>query len=118
MNFIDMMIDHLTERGVMDPRLLYASPFTDIDPLGVAGVFGEGEVVQLIKILEEVQGRAAAWTRDAPASPRKRQSKRKPNKPPVSVSSDRRVLRTTPSRSIASGNGRLSKISEFIVTMY
>jgi type I restriction enzyme R subunit len=58
--FIDMMIDHLTERGMMDPRLLYASPFTDIDPLGVAGVFGEGEVVQLIKILEDVLGRAAA----------------------------------------------------------
>lgn len=58
--FIDMMTDHLTERGIMDPRLLYASPFTDIDPLGVAGVFGESEVVQLIQILQEVQGSAAA----------------------------------------------------------
>jgi type I restriction enzyme, R subunit len=58
--FIDMMIDHLTERGVMDPRLLYASPFTDIDPLGVAGVFKEGEVTQLIQILRDVQGRTAA----------------------------------------------------------
>jgi type I restriction enzyme R subunit len=44
----------------MDPRLLYASPFTDIDPLGVAGVFKEGEVTQLIQILRDVQGRAAA----------------------------------------------------------
>jgi hypothetical protein len=35
-------------------------PFTDIDPLGVAGVFKEGEVVQLIQILRDVQGRAAA----------------------------------------------------------
>jgi len=58
--FIDMMIDHLTERGVMDPRRLYESPFTDIDPLEVAGVFREGEVVQLIQILHEVQERAAA----------------------------------------------------------
>jgi type I restriction enzyme R subunit len=54
------MIEHLTERGAMDPRLLYESPFTDIDPLGVAGVFKEGEVVQLIQILQDVQGRAAA----------------------------------------------------------
>jgi type I restriction enzyme R subunit len=54
------MIDHLTERGVMDPRRLYESPFTDIDPLEVAGVFREGEVVQLIQILHEVQERAAA----------------------------------------------------------
>ena len=29
----------------MDSRLLYKSPFTDLDPLGVAGVFAEGEVV-------------------------------------------------------------------------
>jgi type I restriction enzyme R subunit len=60
LEFIDMMIDHLTARGIMDPRLLYESPFTDLDPLGVAGIFAEGEVVQLIQILRDVQGRAAA----------------------------------------------------------
>jgi type I restriction enzyme, R subunit len=43
----------------MDPRLLYESPFTDLDPLGVAGIFAEGEVVELIQILRDVQGRAA-----------------------------------------------------------
>ena len=60
LEFLNMMIDHLTERGVMDPRLLYESPLTDLDPLGVAGVFKEGEVVELIQILRDVQGRAAA----------------------------------------------------------
>jgi type I restriction enzyme R subunit len=60
LEFVNMMIDHLTERGVIDPRLLYESPFTDIDPLGVAGVFKDGEVVQLLQILKDVQGRAAA----------------------------------------------------------
>jgi hypothetical protein len=58
--FVDMLIDHLTARGVMDPRLLYESPFTDFDPLGVAGVFKDAEVVELIQILRDVQGRAAA----------------------------------------------------------
>jgi type I restriction enzyme, R subunit len=58
--FVNMVIDHLTARGVMDPRLLYESPFTDLDPLGVAGVFRAGEVVELIEILRDVQGRAAA----------------------------------------------------------
>ena len=58
--FVDMMIDHLTARGVMDPRLLYESPFTDIDPLGVAGLFEEAEVIKLIGILNDVQGRAVA----------------------------------------------------------
>ena len=32
--FLNMVIDHRTERGAMDPRLLYESPFTDIDPMG------------------------------------------------------------------------------------
>ena len=58
--FVNMIVEHLTARGVMDPRLLYESPFTDLDPLGVAGIFAEGEVVQLIQILRDVQGRAAA----------------------------------------------------------
>jgi type I restriction enzyme R subunit len=58
--FVNMVIDHLTARGIMDPRLLYESPFTDFDPLGVAGVFGEGEVVELVQILREVQDRTAA----------------------------------------------------------
>jgi type I restriction enzyme R subunit len=58
--FVDMMIDHLTARGVMDPRLLYESPFTDLDPLGVAGVFREADVVELVQILRDVEHRAVA----------------------------------------------------------
>src|ERR1700741_5333365 len=60
LEFVDMVIDHLTARGVMDPRLLYESPFTDLDPLGVAGIFAEGEVVELIQILRDVESRTAA----------------------------------------------------------
>jgi type I restriction enzyme R subunit len=55
-----MVIEHLTARGIMDARLLYESPFTDIDPLGVAGVFEEADVVKLIQILRDVERRAAA----------------------------------------------------------
>ena len=40
--FVNMVIDHLTARGVMDPRLLYELPFTHLDPLGVAGVVRRG----------------------------------------------------------------------------
>ncbi len=39
--FVNMIVDHLTDRGVMEPRLLYESPFTDINPLGVEGIFGQ-----------------------------------------------------------------------------
>jgi type I restriction enzyme R subunit len=58
--FVDMMIEHLTARGVMDPRLLYESPFTDMDPLGVEGLFGNAEVLELVQILNDLHGRAAA----------------------------------------------------------
>jgi type I restriction enzyme, R subunit len=58
--FVNLVIDHLTERGEMEPRLLYESPFTDFDPLGVAGVFPGGEAEEVIGILEEVKRRAAA----------------------------------------------------------
>lgn len=58
--FIDLIIDHLTERGVMDPRRLYESPFTDIDDQGVSGVFPVADAKALVQLLEEVRGRAAA----------------------------------------------------------
>lgn len=58
--FLNMIIDYLTERGVMDPRLLYESPFTDLDAMGVEGVFESADVVELVGILEVVRKRAAA----------------------------------------------------------
>ncbi len=57
--FLNMIIDYLTERGVMDPRRLYESPFTDFDAMGVEGVFKSADVVELVGILEEVRRRAS-----------------------------------------------------------
>ena len=57
--FLNMIIDHLTERGQMDPRLLYESPFTDIDPMGVAGLFGD-DAGRVVDILKDIRRRAAA----------------------------------------------------------
>jgi hypothetical protein len=39
LEFLDLVIDHLTARGVRDPKLLYEAPFTDFDRNGVEGVF-------------------------------------------------------------------------------
>ena len=58
--FVNMIINHLTERGVMDPRLLYESPFTDFDAMGVEGVFDSAGVIEIVRILEDVRKRAAA----------------------------------------------------------
>jgi type I restriction enzyme R subunit len=58
--FLNMIIDHLTEQGVMEPDRLYESPFTDRHPQGVDGLFAEAEVIELIDILKDVRKRAAA----------------------------------------------------------
>lgn len=58
--FINLIIDYLTERGAMDPRRLYESPFTDFDDQGISGLFPQIEVQRIVQVLNEVRGRAAA----------------------------------------------------------
>jgi type I restriction enzyme, R subunit len=58
--FVNMIVDHLTEHGSMEARLLYDSPYTDFSARGVEGVFESGEVDELVEILENVRSRAVA----------------------------------------------------------
>jgi type I restriction enzyme, R subunit len=58
--FVNLIIDHLTETGAMDPRRLYESPFTDFDDQGVSGLFPQADVVRIVELLNDVRGRAAA----------------------------------------------------------
>jgi type I restriction enzyme R subunit len=51
--FINMIIDHLTENGVMDAGLLYESPFKDIAPKGPEELFADDTVVQLVRVIRE-----------------------------------------------------------------
>jgi type I restriction enzyme R subunit len=60
LEFLDLVIDHLTARGVMDPKLLYEAPLTDFDRNGVEGVFEKSDVVRLVQILREIEPRLAA----------------------------------------------------------
>jgi len=45
---------------MVDSSLLYESPFTDLDPMGVSGVFPAPDVATIIDILDEIRRRAAA----------------------------------------------------------
>ncbi len=58
--FVDLLVDCLTEQGVVDPSRLYESPFTDIDDQGVSGVFSNEEVRDLVEILNQIRANAAA----------------------------------------------------------
>lgn len=58
--FVNLIVDYLTDRGVMDPRRLYESPFTDLDDQGVSGVFPAADVKVLIQVLNDVRGKTAA----------------------------------------------------------
>jgi type I restriction enzyme R subunit len=58
--FVNMIVDYVTENGVMDPKRLYESPFTDVNPRGPEGVFSSAQVDQLVAVLTQILERAAA----------------------------------------------------------
>ncbi|HEY5021726.1 MAG TPA: type I restriction-modification enzyme R subunit C-terminal domain-containing protein [Gemmatimonadaceae bacterium] len=58
--FVNLIVNHLTEHGVMEATLLYESPFTDLTPRGPDGLFSSGQVDQLVKVLQAVRATAVA----------------------------------------------------------
>src|ERR1019366_50533 len=56
--FVNLIVEHLTEHGVMAAALLYESPFTDITPRGPDGLFASAEVDELIATLLRVRSTA------------------------------------------------------------
>ena len=58
--FVNLVVDHLTEHGVVAPDRLYESPFTDITAQGPDGLFNTDEMDELLKVLETVRATAIA----------------------------------------------------------
>ena len=58
--FLDEVVNHLTEHGWMEAARLYESPYTNFHSHGVEGVFDSPQVDVLISILEGVRSRAIA----------------------------------------------------------
>lgn len=49
--FINQIVEHLTQNGVMDAGLLYEQPFTNYSPLGLDGLFPETDAADIAQIL-------------------------------------------------------------------
>jgi type I restriction enzyme, R subunit len=58
--FMQMVIENLTQSGVVDPGRLYEAPYTRLSARGIDGLFREAEIVQLFQLLEDVRLRAVA----------------------------------------------------------
>jgi type I restriction enzyme R subunit len=60
LEFVNLIVDHLTEHGVMSASLLYESPFTDITPRGPDGLFTSPQLTELLSVLDQVRAAAMA----------------------------------------------------------
>lgn len=60
LEFVNLIVDHLTEHGVIEPARLYESPFTDLTPQGPDRLFPPGELDALIRAIEGARATAVA----------------------------------------------------------
>ncbi len=58
--FINLIVTHLTEHGTVEPERLYESPFTDLTPKGPDGLFSATDLNELMRILKAVRASAMA----------------------------------------------------------
>jgi type I restriction enzyme R subunit len=60
MEFVNLIVDYLTEHRVMEPARLYESPLTDKSRHRPEGVFSSAQFDQLVAVLTLIRERAAA----------------------------------------------------------
>jgi type I restriction enzyme R subunit len=58
--FVNLIVEELTQTGVMEPGRLFESPFTDVNAQGPLGVFAPAKVTRLVQLLDDIRERAVA----------------------------------------------------------
>jgi type I restriction enzyme R subunit len=58
--FIELIINSLCENGVVDPKSFYESPYTDLDDMGINGLFDPTQTAQIVSLVRSINETAAA----------------------------------------------------------
>lgn len=58
--FINLIVQELTQNGVMPADRLFQSPFTDVNSQGPLGVFPPAKVTKIVQVLDDIRARAVA----------------------------------------------------------
>jgi type I restriction enzyme, R subunit len=57
--FINQVIDYLTQNGVMDPKMLFEHPFTNLSPSGPTSLFSEEDAFKIVHVIRSIESNAA-----------------------------------------------------------
>ena len=57
--FINQVVDYLTQNGVLDPRMLFQHPFTNLSPDGPVSLFAEEDASKIVAIIREIGSNAS-----------------------------------------------------------
>jgi type I restriction enzyme, R subunit len=58
--FIELVVEELTQNGVVAPERLFEPPFTDINAVGPTALFPAAQVTHIVGILNDIRQRAVA----------------------------------------------------------
>jgi type I restriction enzyme R subunit len=59
LEFVNLIIEHLSEAGEIDPQLLYEPPFTDRHEQGLSGVFDQDAAQTVVGVIRALNEAAA-----------------------------------------------------------
>lgn len=57
MSFVDEVVNHIVQNGVMEPEVLFETPFSNYHTQGVAGILGE-DAKELISLIKSINANA------------------------------------------------------------
>ena len=58
--FVDTIINFFTVKGIIEPEMLFESPFTDINSRGIEGLFDKDTSAKIISLIDEINHNAEA----------------------------------------------------------